>query len=113
MKKLLSIMFVCAVMTATGTNEKEIVANNFENFEVEKNELSNEIKFDENNSEIGFNDVIKISLIYGCGSTGNAMYDDLRFNGMSHRDARRERRAFVRECRGGRWWEICIGSLCI
>ena len=90
MKKLLSIVFLCAVVTATGTNEKEIEVNNFENFEVEKSEFQQEIS----NRE----------MLIGCGQSGNLYYYNLvNSGGMSHIDARRERRAYVRECRGHFW----------
>ena len=100
MKKLLSIVFLCAVLTATGANEKEIVANNFENVEVEKCDFQQEISNEE--------------MFSGCGEQGNREYDKFIRAGYNHRQARSFRRAFVRECRGfgpNGWLGIYIGLI--
>ena len=79
------------------TEEKEIVINNFEDITTEPISLENEL--------------IAEVMFFGCGSQGNSVYAEYRGNGMSHRDARRVRRAWVRDCRGfgpNGWWSIGI-----
>lgn len=53
--------------------------------------------------------VSKDDAFFGCGSEGNGYYSMLRSEGMSHREARTARRAFVRNCRGGGWrWVVGV-----
>ncbi|OIP48655.1 MAG: hypothetical protein COZ16_01780 [Flavobacteriaceae bacterium CG_4_10_14_3_um_filter_31_253] len=59
-----------------------------------------EINFDISTSENVSNEIFEEELIFGCGDLGNAHYEDLVAGGMSHREARSNRRATVRECRG-------------
>ncbi len=105
MKKLLCIALFSIALMANATEKKEIVVNNsteivtnatgekeivMNNFlESENSDLKKEI-FEDANS---------------CGEQGNNLYDQLTSgpNAMSHRDARRERRTFVRECRDHIW----------
>jgi len=44
-------------------------------------------------------------LFFGCSSQGNAMYDEWRSQGFTHREARSLRREWVRDCRGGPWMD--------
>ena len=91
MKKLLCIaVFSFAIMAST-TAKKETVANNNskEVVKIEKNDLKmSEIEISEKNE------------FFGCGSEGNGYYNIKREEGMSHREARSARRAYVRKCRG-------------
>jgi hypothetical protein len=104
MKKILCIALFSIAIMANATEKKEIVTktkiekevvtdnsnkimvNNFKEIKTVNNKCTNETS--END------------MLFGCGSDGNDYYDTLISDGMSHRDARRERRAFVRECRG-------------
>lgn len=85
MKKLLCIaLFSVVLMSSTTKTEKE---------------------------EITINVEMESTAFFGCGSEGNAYYNIKRDEGMSHREARAARRAYVRECRGGGWnWVFGVAT---
>lgn len=68
------------------TEEEEIVINNFEDITTEPISFENELTAED--------------MFFGCGSQANSMYNEYRASGMSHREARSERRSWVRKCRG-------------
>lgn len=105
MKKLLFTVAIFVTVLANATNDKEIVMNQIETTNLEK-----EVSLAENLSEYTAT-VSEISdgleeEFFGCGSSGNSYYNILRSENpdMSHREARAARRAFVRDCRGGPVW---------
>ena len=102
MKKLLFTVAIFATMLANATNDKEIVNNQIEtaNFEKEVSLAENLSGYTATDSEIS---VGLEEEFFGCGSAGNHYYNMLRadYPDMSHREARSLRRVFVRDCRGG------------
>lgn len=102
MRKLFYIALFSFAITANATEKKGIIANTVNEKEVVI-EYSNEINTEK---EISEND-----MFFGCGSDGNAMYNEYIAAGMSHREARSARRAYVRDCRGNGpdgWLSILI-----
>lgn len=97
MKKLFLIASFSMAMLANANENKEV-------------EFNNSIKVELNNDE---QTTTSDAFFYGCGSAGNVYYNELREAGMDHRGARSERRDFVRDCRGGKWWEVCVMGVCI
>jgi len=89
MKKLLCIALFSIAIMANATEKKEIVTNDFKEVKVEINESSSEFE------------TVKNDL--GCGKQGNNYYSLKRSEGMSHREARAYRRAYVRKCRNYFW----------
>lgn len=86
MKNLLCIALLSVAFLVNAAEEKEIVINNFEDITTEFTMCGNE-----------FSDYV---MFFGCGSQGNSYYNHLKSLGLSHREARSERRDFVRDCRG-------------
>ncbi|TXD54212.1 MULTISPECIES: hypothetical protein [unclassified Polaribacter] len=106
MKKLLCIAFFSIAMMASTAAKKEIVVNNTKEVKVEKSDIFKEIKTLNLEPE---KEISEEDMFFGCGSDGNFYYALKRDEGMNHRDARAERRAFVRNCRGGTWAWLSIG----
>lgn len=105
MKKLLCIaLFSMAIMTNAAN---ELLPKNVTGVKTE-NDFSKTIKTENSNIE---NETIEV--LVDCGEQGDQLYHQLIQSGMSHRDARAERRDNVRECRGGTWaWlGFCIGFI--
>jgi len=105
MKNLLCIALFSFAMMANASNEKEVVTN-----VIDEKEILIENSFETESSDLNdeaFEDFVS------CSDQGNLLYAQLTEAGMSHRDARSERRDFVRECRGGTWaWiGVCIGFI--
>lgn len=104
MKKLVCIAVFSFAIAANATEKNEIV-----NSSDEKEVLTK--------SSTGINDIDKeISedeIFFDCGNDGDIAYAEARLLGMSHREARSERRDFVRACRGGTWaWlGFCAGLI--
>lgn len=105
-------MTVVTLANANNTLEKEKSV-----FENEKLEM---VTILEKMNLVDYNNYSQVLLDEGCGEKGNKLYTNLRADGMSHREARSERRAAVRECRNlpeGGWlpiageWAIKIASL--
>lgn len=91
-----------AIAFSANANNKIGIINNI---------TKDEINFDISTSENVSNEIFEEELIFGCGDLGNALYDDLVAEGMSHREARSHRRAAVRDCRGNGpdgWLSIVI-----
>ena len=103
MKKLLCLAIFCMAIMANATEKKEIAINTTDEKEVLTNDssetlINNSIEID--SVDLDFEKETYDDDFFGCGSQGNAYYDDLVAGGMSHRDARAERRDWVRDCRG-------------
>lgn len=98
MKKLFLIASFSIAIMANATEKTNVVKND--------HKQQNQVTFENlQNSEAFF---------FGCGSQGNSYYNRLMETGdYTHREARSARRAFVRDCRGGKWWEVCVFGLCI
>jgi len=97
---------------ANAIEKKEIDLIDSKEVAVEKINLSVDVTIEKGIFETTENDTLEEDLFFGCGSEGNALYARLRRQGMNHRDARAERRANVRECRGhgpNGWLSISIG----
>ncbi|TXD54214.1 MULTISPECIES: hypothetical protein [unclassified Polaribacter] len=108
MKKLLCIAFFSIAIMVNATAKKETVTNNSKEVMIEKSDLDKKLKTE----NIEFNtDISEVDMFFGSGSQGNSMYAEYRGAGMSHRDARAERRAYVRDFRGNgpdEWLSIFI-----
>jgi hypothetical protein len=105
MKKLLCIaLFSMTIMTNAAN---ELLPKNVTGVKIE-NDISKTIKTENSNIE---NETIEV--LVDCGEQGDQLYSQLMLAGSDHRDARSERRDFVRACRGGTWaWlGVCIGFI--
>ena len=89
MRKLLCLAIFSIAIMANAAVKNEIVTNNSKEVYVEMSDLKME-NFEED-------------MRMGCGSQGNQHYKIKRSEGASHREARKSRRAYVRECRGYFW----------
>ena len=97
MKKLLCVALFSIALMANASEKKEILTNNSNDIKVEKTELKKGITIEKND----FEEVVsEETLFFGCSGDGNELQDSLIEAGSSHRDARAERREFVRHCRG-------------
>lgn len=97
MRKFLCIAVFSIAFMANATEKNENVANDFKEVNIEKSDFYKEIKTANSDVEM---EIFEDAVFFGCGSQGNAVYEEYRDAGMSHRDARAERRAWVRDCRG-------------
>lgn len=107
MKKLLCIALFSIAIMANANNKKENVTSNFEAVKIEKILKSNSINLFDYSLELSQNSLA----FFGCGEEGNEQYDKNIKAGLSHRDARAERRKFVRKCRNlpeGGWLSIAL-----
>lgn len=95
MKNLLCIALFSVALLVNAAEEKEIVINDVS--VIKDSDFNNET-FDD------FAD---------CGEEGNLEYHLARQAGYNHRVARRLRRSYVRDCRGGTWaWiGVCVGFI--
>lgn len=84
MKKLFFLMAFVLVSTFA-------FANSGEDTKLVQKEVANTITHDV--------DELIVSFLDTCGHAGNAVYRQARSEGATHRQARRSRRAFVRNCR--------------
>jgi hypothetical protein len=112
MKKILCIALFSIAIMANATEKKGVVVNNSK--EIVTNTAHEKVVLKNYSNEVMVNDFKEIKTVknkcsketsendmfFGCGSQGNSMYNEYRAAGMDHRDARSERRAWVRECRG-------------
>jgi hypothetical protein len=107
MKKLLCIALFSMAIVASAANEKELLPIDVKEVTVEY-DFSKEIKTDNSNFA---SDAVEV--LVDCGEQGDVMYLERMADGLTHREARDERRAFVRNCRGGTWaWiGVCIGFI--
>ena len=107
MKKLLCFALIGMSIMANAANAKEILADNAKVVAIER-DFAKEIKSE--NAEISYE---TIEVFVDCGDQGDVLYMQLTEAGMDHRDARSERRDFVRDCRGGTWaWlGFCAGFI--
>lgn len=114
MRNLLLGAALCVGMLASAANGKETVPNNFEDVNIEKSNFSLAPRVEMNTFEKLEKSTENLftveAVFFGCGDIGNSLYRQLVAGGMSHREARAERRDEVRECIGGRWWSIDFGT---
>lgn len=114
MKKLLCIALFGVAIMVNANNSKEIDNNNFNEIRVENSDFEKEIKTENNHSDKTKIQIIENVTLVGCGSQANAVYDELIAAGMSHSEAREQRRIWVRDCRGNGpngWLGICFSFL--
>lgn len=105
MKKLLCIALFSIAIMANANSKKEIAVTNSDETEISTSsflEIENSNFMNEN-----------FELDVDCGAEGDLYYTQLREAGLDHREARSERRDFVRDCRGGTlaWIGVCIGFI--
>lgn len=107
MKKLLCLALIGVSIMASAANAKCILPDNAKEVSIGR-DFSEDIE-----SEIAYVQYETIEVIVDCGEQGDLLYSQLIQAGATHRDARAERRDFVRDCRGGTWaWlGICVGFI--
>lgn len=99
MKKLFFIALFSVAMVANATNDKEVTIKN--NVELKEIKVDVSIESDTETTTVTKNKSLVLSpdAVAGGGERGNRLYNRLIAKGFSHREARKDRRADVRECR--------------